>query len=105
MRPARWAETARELLGPWLGYAQAGGAVPFSQVHGHASVVSDWDSAEYWPGVPQAVIDATAVDRSSRRYRAQVGERSFTGVDWIMLAGPPARLSPLLQLKASHFSL
>jgi len=96
-----WAETSSELLEPWLSYADHGGRIPFSQIHGHASVVADWDSAALWPHTPPAVAQTVEIDRLRRRYRLAVGGRYFTGVDWIMLAEPPVLLPPMLELEAA----
>lgn len=100
-----WAETVHELLAPWLAHSAAGGAVPFHQVHGHASVVGSWPAS----GPPQLRLDtppqvaaAVRLDPANRRYQADVGGQRFVGVDWIMLADPVPALTPLLRIDAAR---
>ena len=99
-----WADTAHELLGPWLVHVERGGTVPFNQIHGHASVVSTWADRRQRlrPDLPAAVAAATVIDPSARRYEATVGGRRFVGVDWIMLTEPPATLTPLFRISATQ---
>ncbi len=93
-----WAETGQELLQPWMDHVAAGGHLPFSQVHGHASVVQSWDSCRLWPHIPPRVAASVVLDPGHRRYTLNLDGYSFTGVDWMMGAYPPDPLSPLLAL-------
>jgi len=100
-----WAETGRELLQPWFEHADSAGRVPFSQIHGHSSVVQDYDDMQPWPHIADWVIKRVYVDRVNRRYTAQIDDQQFIGVDWLMFDHPPARLPPLLEIPDARVRL
>jgi Calcineurin-like phosphoesterase len=73
-----WAEAGWELYEPWMGYHAQGGLAPFSQVHGHSSIVSYRDRTWRCPG---RVRQRATVDWQARQVRVRIGGRVFIGVD------------------------
>jgi hypothetical protein len=71
-----WAEVCLELADPWL----AEGRMPFSQVHGHASVFN-WAAAEFWSDTTAHVRVAADVDEVSGGCRVRVGDTELLSVD------------------------
>ncbi len=96
-----WAEAVHELYVPWFAYGrERGGAIPFSQIHGHAAVWN-WASNSYWPGTPNVLMDACIVDGQTRRTTMKIGQQAsglpafFYGVDWNLLDKEPDELWPI----------
>lgn len=70
-----WAESGAALHEPWMSYR---GIVPFSQIHGHSSIVHF--GQERWR-CDGRVRQRATVDWHSRHVRVRVGGRTFIGVD------------------------
>ena len=72
-----WPEVVHELDAPWIQL----GAMPFDQVHGHASPWN-WSTETWWPGTPQSVQRATEISAVERRTVTKVADgHSLTGID------------------------
>jgi hypothetical protein len=69
-----WTECGFELYGPWIN----AGAVPFSQVHGHSSVVG-WERRRTWG--PAWVMELVELDEERRHTRVELDGGFLLGVD------------------------
>jgi hypothetical protein len=84
-----WASAGIELLPSWLEV----GEMPFSQIHGHSSIV-DWSwGTEY---APPAVIAATQLDHAARHETTVIGDQIIVGVDPGHGESPAAKWSALV---------
>ena len=90
-----WTEPKRELRSPWLVHADVGGAVPFSQVHGHAQPLLPHARARGGRRVPPELRSSTGVDDLGHVI-TRVGERRIIGIDPGANGGRAARPRPLL---------
>lgn len=68
-----WAEAARELVPSWFE-----SRLPFSQVHGHSSIV-DWETGELRG--PAAVAQITSADASTRHEVSRLASGVIVGID------------------------
>lgn len=93
-----WACAGNELLESWL---TAPGALPFSQVHGHSTVL-DWQRSAWRAG---PLITAVAeVDPDSRHITVPVGDHVVVGIDPCLAARAGVSWSPLILPGASVVS-
>lgn len=72
-----WAESAQELLYPWLRF----GGASFGQVHGHSSIYR-WSGSRPQVWAPPSIIDAvTRISTTRRHIWAEAGGQTFIGID------------------------
>lgn len=94
-----WTEPKQELRSPWLVHAQVGGAVPFSQVHGHAQPLLPVKKGRR---VPPELRDSTGVDDAGHVI-TRVGGRTIVGID-PGAGARPRRPRPLLLSGTLHLA-
>ena len=88
-----WAEVAREFYEPWILSAQRGEAIPFHQLHGHATPWQ-WATETFFEEASADVRNACRVDPAARRTTTLLGALPSGGaavaicVDWVLLDTP-----------------
>ena len=68
-----WADTARELVPGWLDRQ-----MPFSQIHGHATMIN-WGQSE--PSERSPVQAVTSVDATAKHQTVWIGDHRLIGID------------------------